>query len=71
MPRKTIDVKYVKDFTNGYLSNFGDDMRLARTAAATILEEVLMRTGNYKGFRYLDERDNSHPDFDSTRRFYF
>lgn len=45
-----------------------------RTALSGLLESVLMDTGNYKGFMYLNHAEVRDPDSgptDPTRRMYF
>ena len=63
--RKTISVKRVLDFANNMLANSADDQVQARHAVAGMIEDVLMDTGNYKGFRFLDR------DGDQSRRVYY
>lgn len=68
MKRKTVDVAYLKTFANNVLA--GDDLtqKEVRLGVSVMLEEVLHRSGNYKGFRYINLGE---PNFDSTRRMYF
>tara|TARA_B100000768_G_scaffold157529_1_gene155635 strand:+ start:786 stop:995 length:210 start_codon:yes stop_codon:yes gene_type:complete len=51
--RKTIDVKTVKTMANHFLAakNTNDD---ERQAIASFIESILMESGNYKGFSYLE-----------------
>ena len=57
MPRKTIAVEDVKQLINGMLQNSEDSNQAGRDAAISILERVLMDTGNYRGFQYLTQED--------------
>ena len=51
--RKTFEVEVLKNRINGILaSDSGRDQHF-RVALLTVLEGVLLDTGNYKGFRYL------------------
>jgi hypothetical protein len=56
MARKTINVDELRDKTNEMLakSTCSPDVR---QGTIDILEYVLHETGNYKGFRYLTERE--------------
>jgi hypothetical protein len=56
MSRKTINVDQVVDYVNDILKNqtLDDDASIFyRHGMMVVLEEILHRTGNYKGFRYL------------------
>jgi len=71
MARKTIEVGKVLRMVNTFLAakNTRPD---EREGVAAILEAVLFETGNYEGFRYL-ENEHGELDFasDGTRRVYF
>lgn len=76
--RKTIPVEDVKRMANDMLRDSVDDMTDGRIAVAILLEQVLMATGNYHGFRYLPgvvEIDESIPSVkvtgDESRRQYY
>jgi len=64
MSRKTFDVEEFKDKVNGMLVNSLDDFQDGRIAMITLVENVLMESGNYGGFRYLDA--NEMKDSDGT-----
>ena len=51
--RKTIKVEEVKILVNHMLLNSCDDNRSGREALQTLIETILMETGNYNGFNYL------------------
>lgn len=53
MARKTVLVEFVRETVNRSLAqeHVNDD---ERRALCYLVERVLMETGNYKGFRYLD-----------------
>lgn len=57
--RKTIKVERVLDLTNKYLLNSQDSNRDLRLGNAVLLEQILMETGNYRGFGYLNAQDMS------------
>jgi len=53
MARKTIKVEFCKTMANHFLAHkdTNDD---ERQAIASFIEGVLMESGNYKGFSYLE-----------------
>lgn len=53
--RKTYPVETLREKVNRALVVLPDEMGEGRMALASLLEAVLMETGNYKGYRYLDE----------------
>lgn len=80
MARKTVDVELVRNLANGMLEASHDDAD--RNGIIVMLEAILHKSGNYKGFRYtrlmynVDGTDTSDPtvnwDYtDETRRLYF
>lgn len=90
MSRKTIDVQEMKKFANSVLASKWVDGTPAYTPAyrlgiCTMIERVLMDSGNYKGYAMLEASDlgegiepgivyESVSDFeilDETRRVYF
>lgn len=71
MSRKTINVEYLKNWANVMLEGDDQENRKVRLGVCLMLEEVLMETGNYNGFKYLEQYDISNPKFDSTRRYYY
>lgn len=71
--RKTFEIDDLKQMVNSRLkeSTCSPDERFAM---ASILEDVLHRTGNYRGFTYLTpypQDELARADFDDSRRFYF
>ena len=67
MKRKTIDVEYLKTFANAMMAGSDPSQRDVRLGVSLMLEEALMRTGNYKGFHYLE---HGSADCDTSRRKY-
>lgn len=60
MSRKTFEVESLKSMVNEMIARSHDDCGGSveyRESAASILSSVLMQTGNYKGFRYLTEKE--------------
>ena len=53
MARKTINVQEVKDWANQQFESTDSVDCAWRHGVMTMLENVLMSTDNYKGFRYL------------------
>jgi len=76
MPRKTIPVERVKELVNGMLERSADDVSPdSRLMVASLLETILMETGNYHGFGYLPgviDFDKNPPEVigDESRRRY-
>lgn len=72
MGRKTIDVEYMKAFANSMLAGTDPKQKDVRLGVSLMLEEILHRTGNYKGFKYNDyDARIESPNFDDTQRTYF
>ena len=61
--RKTITVESIKNRINSILLNSSDSDRSARNTMILFIENVLMETGNYKGFRYLVEEDMEKSEY--------
>ena len=55
--RKTIQVEALKDKVNKMIRDLPDSDVEGRITLQTLVENVLMETGNYSGFSYLDQRD--------------
>jgi hypothetical protein len=54
---KTIEVAKIKEKANAVFRDSHNEYRAGRAATKLFVEDVLMKTGNYKGFRYLAERE--------------
>jgi hypothetical protein len=56
MARKTVEVEKIKNRVNRLIENTLDDPAAddTRMTLAILIEGILLDTGNYKGFRYLD-----------------
>ena len=57
--RKTIEISKLVEMVNGILQNSGSDCVGIRQGIMNLVESALFETGNYKGFRYLDETEVS------------
>jgi len=57
MARKTISIDHLKIFVNSSLQYTKDENVDYRQGMITVLENALHETGNYNGFRYLDEEE--------------
>ena len=57
MPRKTVDVKHVIEAANHMLLHSPDEDRDGRLSIQALVEVLLMDTGNYDGFMYLNAAD--------------
>lgn len=66
--RKTIDVARIRDMANSSLANSREEYRESREGVASLLESVLMETGNYNGFQFID---GTNGETDRTRRKYY
>jgi hypothetical protein len=55
--RKTIEISKLVEMANGILQNSGADCVGIRQGVINMIEATLFETGNYKGFRYLDETE--------------
>lgn len=55
MARKTFNVDQLITLVNGICKDSHPDHAAIRQGAMNVLEHVLHRTGNYRGFRYLLE----------------
>lgn len=55
--RSTYDVEALKIKINDVLLNSVDDYKYGRDAVRLVLEQVLLETGNYKGYRSLCQTD--------------
>lgn len=81
-PRKTIELRELKDKVNYHLADRSPASTVeSRRAMATLLEIMLMRANAYRGFKYLlSEYDferwegPNHPlreNYDDSRRKYY
>lgn len=66
MIRKTFDVAVVKDLANKELLNSPDDEVGDREGIIYMIEHILMSTGNYKGFSYLNNQDMLNSTYGTT-----
>ena len=58
-PRKTIDVKYMKDWANNQLARESVTEEF-RAGICALIEEALFQTGNYHGFNFIDWAQGGH-----------
>ena len=57
MAKKTFKVDDLREMVNHSLSNSSNDQLHQLDGMIAILEQVLHETGNYHGFRYLEQRE--------------
>ena len=57
MGRKTFNVEELVDMVNFTLLNSDDSAKGIRQGMMNVLEEVLHRSGNYRGFRYINQNE--------------
>lgn len=55
--RKTIEVSAIKEKANAFFANSANDLAGERKALQFFVADILMATGNYRGFNYLQEQD--------------
>lgn len=57
--RKTIEISNLIDYVNGILAaeTNSEESKTMRAGATLVLEQALMKTGNYAGFRNLSNHD--------------
>lgn len=71
MAKKTVSVAWLLEKTNHLLAYEGNNVgREHRLGAASVLESVLMETGNYAGFNSLQPYNPDDPNYDDSRRVY-
>jgi len=64
--RKTIDVDHLREYANGFLAANGGDVN-RRMGVIAMIEHALMSSGNYNGFRYLEQRELKASDLPGIR----
>lgn len=55
--RKTIEIETIKEKANAFFANSDDSCADARRALQGFVSNILMDSGNYKGYNYLGEAD--------------
>lgn len=55
--RKTVSIETLKTGVNEMILNTPDEDKSGRELLGLFLESMLMETKNYRGFRYLTEKD--------------
>lgn len=65
--RKTVKVSDVVELANQYLQRSEPTEAGKRFGVASLLEQILFRTGNYRGYLYTDKTGG---DIDESRRRY-
>ena len=56
MGRKTVSVNAMRDYINDRIATKSKNIS-ERIGLIVVLEEILHTTGNYSGFRYLEDRE--------------
>jgi len=69
MARKTIAVRKLLDMANHYLEQSPEKYRAERLGVASFITDILLKTDNYSGFRYL--KTYGTPECDETRVYYY
>lgn len=55
--RKTFEVESLKEQANSFFLNSCNDFAAQRKAIQSFTSDILMQTGNYRGFGYLTKND--------------
>lgn len=72
--RKTIDVESVKEYCNSILARKYDGMFITpevKHGVVLMIDHILMETGNYKGYGYLDQNTDDRSIEREYNRFYY
>ena len=57
MKRKTVGIEYIKEQAKNFFLHSANDRKDARTNLYFFVADILMKTGNHKGFGYLSKSD--------------
>ena len=68
--RKTIDIDYLRSKANDALAN-KDNSREYKTAVCDMIQSVLHKTDNYRGFMFIDNEDKEFDSYGYWSRRYF
>lgn len=70
--RKTIEVSGMLEWANGHLKR-NDEFADAKFKAGicTVIEKILLDSGNYKGFGFIDNNDSECGTLGYYNRFYY
>lgn len=79
MARKTVEIEKVIELANRMMSACPDESVDVRKGIALMAEQILLDTGNYNGFCYIQKGGERVPEsvicnggnYDQTRRFYY
>jgi hypothetical protein len=61
--RSTIAVDEIKARANQVFRDSEDHFKTGRASTKLFVEDILMKTGNYRGFRYLSETETNGKSF--------
>lgn len=60
---KTIEIAAIRDKANKVFRDSGDEFKTGRASIKLFVDDILMQTGNYKGFRYLSAEETGGKSF--------
>lgn len=55
--RKTVEISTIKEKANAFFANSKNELAGERKALQMFVTGLLMETGNYRGFNYLQQHD--------------
>lgn len=55
-PRKTIEIEQIKEQANSFFFNSKNELAESRKVLQNFVSQILMDTGNYKGFQYITKQ---------------
>ena len=55
--RKTVEISTIKQKANAFFANSKNELTGERKALQMFVTGLLMETGNYRGFNYLQQQD--------------
>lgn len=70
--RKTIDVKFMVDYANKQLARPENETvtKAFKAGICVMIENILMETGNYKGFQFIENNNSELNTFGFYTRYY-
>jgi len=61
--RKTIEIEQVKEQANSFFFNSRNELAESRKVLQSFVSQILMKTGNYKGFQYITKQQMMTADY--------
>lgn len=54
--RKTVEIEQIKEQANSFFFNSKNELAETRKHLQSFVSQILMETGNYKGFQYITKQ---------------